>query len=86
MSLIQDDFRWKTLQARIDHDIPDEKWILRQLDAGVRPILGQPCVQVIVEREMPDRTGDQVLGVGSTEDAAILDAIRHARQYPPPRA
>ncbi|MGI8485731.1 MAG: hypothetical protein ACR2OU_15910 [Thermomicrobiales bacterium] len=85
MTLIPNNAQWNALQSQIDHDIPDEKWILRQLDTNVRPMTGNSCVQAIVERAVSDSSGDQVVGVGSTEEAAIRAAIQLARYYPPAR-
>lgn len=82
MTLIPNNQRWNALQSQIDRDIPNEKWVLRQLDTNVRQMSGHPCVEAIVERAVSDSSGDQVVGVGSTEEAAIRAAIQLARYYP----
>jgi predicted regulator of amino acid metabolism with ACT domain len=85
MRIVPNDARWQQLQAQIAQQIPDAEWKLRQLDSGVANSSGESFVQVVVERVMPGRSGDEVLGVGSTADAAVRDAIQVARQYPAPR-
>ena len=79
--------RWEELQAIVERELPEENWMLHQLDVGGElgdgPDVSDAQAQAILERMYPDGAADQVLGLGDDDEAAVRDAIEHARQMPP---
>ncbi len=78
--------RWEELQALVERELPEETWMLHQLDVGGElgdgPDVSDAQAQVILEREYPDGAADQVLGLGDDDEAAVRDAIARAREMP----
>jgi len=79
--------RWNELQAIIDEEIPDENWMLHQLDVGGNlgdgPDVRDAQAQAILQRTYPDGAADQVLGLGDSDEDAVRDALARAREAPP---
>ncbi|MGC4104832.1 MAG: hypothetical protein QM753_00565 [Thermomicrobiales bacterium] len=82
MNSFPNDARWKQLQAMIASEMPDGGWTLRGLDEMKAVTANRRFVQAVVGREGATYWGEQVLGVGDSEEAAVRDAIRTARRYP----
>lgn len=82
MNTFPNDARWKQLQAMIAHEMPESGWTLRGLDEMKAVTANRRFVQAVVSRDGATHWGEQVLGVGDTEEAAVRDAIRTARRYP----
>ncbi|MGB3328597.1 MAG: hypothetical protein WBA46_06545, partial [Thermomicrobiales bacterium] len=76
MNSFPNDARWKQLQAMIATEIPDSGWTLRGLDEMKTVTANRRFVHALVGREGATSWGEQVLGVGETEEAAVRDAIR----------
>jgi hypothetical protein len=82
MNTCPKDARWKHLEAIIAREMPDSGWTLRSLDEMTAATANRRFVHVLVGREGASSWGEQVLGVGESEEAAVRDAIRTARRYP----
>lgn len=78
--------RWEELQAIVERELPEENWMLHQLDVGGElgdgPDVHEAQAQAILERMYPDGAADQVLGLGDDDEAAVRDAIERAREMP----
>ncbi|MGI8486592.1 MAG: hypothetical protein ACR2OU_20335 [Thermomicrobiales bacterium] len=79
--------RWEALQAIVERELPEENWMLGQLDVGGElgdgPDVRDAQAQAILSRTYPDGAADQVLGLGDDDEAAVRDAIERAREMPP---
>ncbi|MGC4192384.1 MAG: hypothetical protein QM589_14635 [Thermomicrobiales bacterium] len=82
MNTYPNDARWNQLQAMIASEMPEGGWTLRGLDEMKAATANRRFVQAVVGRDGASNWGEQVLGVGETEEAAVRDAIRTARRYP----
>lgn len=76
------DARWNQLDAMIAREMPDDGWTLRGLDEMKAVSANRRFVQAVVGRGDMASWGQQVFGIGETEEAAVEDAIRTARRYP----
>lgn len=82
MGMQQDDEQWARLQSLIEEALPEDNWMLRQLETGVDAVEGGEVVQAMLERQHPDLSADQVMARGATAEDAVREAIELARRVP----
>ena len=82
MSMQRNDEQWTRLQSQVEDALPEENWMLRQLETGVDAVEGGEVVQVMLERQHPDLNADQVIARGATAEDAVREAIALAQRAP----